>query len=95
MKIILVAAVAVAALSGSAWAASDREEQCLGDLLINCTKQVNLEGNRASEDVGAEVASSADSRNDAGVNRAALNRQDVRDADAPDDAGDNRGKACD
>ena len=38
MKIILVAAVAVAALSGSAWAASDREEQCLGDLLINCTK---------------------------------------------------------
>ena len=77
MKIILVAAVAVAALSGSAWAASDREEQCLGDLLINCTKQVNLEGNRASEDVGAEVASSADSRND---------------ADAPDDTGDNRAR---
>jgi hypothetical protein len=98
MKTILVAAVTVAALSGAARAAPDREEQCLGDLLINCTKQVSLEGDRAL----GEVASSADSRSsddanrDLGMNRAAVNRQrDVGDADASDDAGDDVGKACD
>ena len=92
MKTILLAGVAIAALTCSAWAAPDRdEEECVGTFRISCTQQVNLDqGNRAFENNNAEAASSGDN-----VGREpSHDRQDVANAVSERDESRRRGRRC-